>query len=290
MPLTRARDEGLAPLGGVRGWRGRLVIEAAWLAEAAQAARTGRLGVLTDFDGTISALAPRPDLAVLDPGCGAALAALRPLVPLVGVISGRELDELRALVGLPGLFYSGSHGLSTWYEGVEEVEPGAAALRDLVGPAEADLAAALRGRRVLFERKRFGLAVHYREDPDPDAARFAILEAIGRSAAAAAFVVREGARVVELVPPLGVSKGMALRGAVERFRLDGLVFFGDDRTDADAFTALHDLRAAGRIRGWAVAAVHPETAAEVLTEADAAVPSVTGVTAALTALVGRLTR
>lgn len=255
----------------------------------AAAARGGRLGVFTDFDGTISFFAPRPDLARIDPRCHDALAVLAPLLPVTGVVSGREVAALHALVGLPELFYGGSHGLTSWYRGEETVEPGAAGLEDLVLPAEADLAAALTGLHVRFERKRFGLAIHYRDDPDPAAARAAILTAITRSPAASAFVVHEGARVVELAPPLGASKGMMLRALRVHFGLTALVFFGDDITDADGFRTIRELRAKGEVQGWAVAALHPETAAEARALADAAVPAVTGVADALEQLARSLT-
>lgn len=260
-----------------------------WLDDVARAARRGRLGVLTDVDGTISYLAPRPDLARVDPRCRAALAALRPLAALVGVVSGRELDDVRALVGLDGLLYSGSHGLTWSYGGVDEIEEGAAVFAGLVETARAEMAPALLARRVLFEPKRFSLGVHYRDDPDPGSARAAIFGAINRSPAARAFAAREGARVVELVPPLHISKGTIIRRVVDRFRLGALLFFGDDVTDADAFTALRELRREGRITGTAVLAVHAETAAEARAAADAAVAAVTGVADTLERLVDRLT-
>lgn len=259
-----------------------------WLEEVVRVARSGRLGVLTDVDGTISPLAPRPDLARVSPRARAALAALVPQVALVGAVSGRELEDVRALVGLPGLFYGGAHGLRWCYGGVEEVEPEAAPFAALVPRAAAELAARLRGRPVRFERKRFGLAVHYRDDPDPDAARGAVLTAVERSPSARAFAVREGARVVELAPPLGVTKGTLVRRVVDRFGLDGLLYFGDDVTDADAFTALRELRAARRITGVAVAALHDETAPQAHAAADAAVPAVEGVARALEALSERM--
>ena len=73
----------------------------------------GRLGVLTDFDGTISPLAPRPEAAAVSTAARAALATLAQRLPVVAAISGRALFDLRAKLDLPDLLYIGSHGL-TW--------------------------------------------------------------------------------------------------------------------------------------------------------------------------------
>lgn len=253
-----------------------------WLRDlAAVAAAGGRLGILTDVDGTISSLAPRPDLARIDPRARSALAALVGVVPLVGVVSGRELDDLCQMVDVPGLFYSAGHGLA-WRFGADEGHVrDAEAFAALVGPAKAGLAAWLHGQPVRFERKRFGLAIHYRDAMDHARARAAVLAAVAAVPAARPFAVREGARVVELIPPLPVSKGSVLREVVERFALTALVYFGDDHTDADAFRALRELRGSGRISGTAVAVVHTETAAEALDSADVTVLGVEGVVTAL---------
>jgi trehalose 6-phosphate phosphatase len=159
-----------------------------------------------------------------------------------------------------------------------------------VEPAASDLARLLSGMPVRFERKRFGLAVHYRDAPDAAAARHEVLAAVSESSAARRFAVREGARVVELTPPLRVSKGTVIRRVVDQFALTDIVFFGDDVTDADAFLALRSLRDEGRIRGVAVAARHPETAAEALASADVEVPGVDGVVVVLETLVRLLAR
>ena len=71
-----------------------------------------RLGLFFDYDGTLTPFAARPELARLDPAPRGALARLA-AAPRVfaGVISGRALEDLKAMVGLPGLDYGGSWGL-----------------------------------------------------------------------------------------------------------------------------------------------------------------------------------
>jgi trehalose 6-phosphate phosphatase len=261
-----------------------------WVEATVAAARDGRLGVLTDVDGTVSPFAQRPDDARVDARALVALSALSSRVTVTGAVSGRDLDDLMRMVGLPDLYYSGGHGLSWRFGDLSGHTEGAEVFEGAVEPAASDLARLLAGMPVRFERKRFGLAVHYRDAPDAVAARHQVLAAVSESSAARRFSVREGARVVELTPPLRVSKGTVIRRVAEQFALTDLVFFGDDVTDADAFLALRALRDEGRIQGVAVAARHPETAAEALAAADVEVPGVAGVVTALETLVRLLSQ
>lgn len=66
--------------------------------------------VCVNFDGTLAAIASDPDEATLVAGAAEALERLAALCPVV-IMSGRDLADLRARVGLAGLWYAGSHGL-----------------------------------------------------------------------------------------------------------------------------------------------------------------------------------
>lgn len=235
-----------------------------------------RFGVLTDVDGTISPLALRPDAAYVSPLARDALAALNRHLPVVGAISGRELHNLRAMVGLPDLLYIGSHGLSWWYEGRQETPEELLPYIEWEREALAELASLQTIPGVRFEDKVFGLAIHYREAEDRDTAHQAILNALVHSAAARRFEVREAIRVVELHPNAGMNKGTALRRVVERFDLDGLLYLGDDLTDVDAMQALAALRAEHGIRAASIAVRHSQAPPLALQVADYAVEEVAG--------------
>src|SRR3990167_7982080 len=101
------------------------------LAELKNALPAAGPALLLDVDGTISAIAPTPQEATVDPGCKQALqslavgaqhpsAALRtsaaPL-PLVAAISGRPAAEVAAMVGVADMVYVGNHGLEQWHDG-----------------------------------------------------------------------------------------------------------------------------------------------------------------------------
>ena len=195
-----------------------------------------------DYDGTLTPIVGRPDLAVLDPEMRAVLADLA-ATSTVAVVSGRGLADVRKLVGVPGLIYAGSHGfeiegpagLSIQAEHGTEFLPALDAM-------EVTLRAGLRTiEGALVERKRFSVAVHYRlvaaeDQPRVETAVDAVL------AEHPEFRKGRGKKVYELQPDIEWDKGRAVRWVIDALRLDSgkvlPVYIGDDVTDEDAFRAL----------------------------------------------------
>jgi alpha,alpha-trehalase len=202
----------------------------------------GRRAVLfLDYDGTLTPIVPRPEDAVLAPEMREALAAAAERLP-VAVISGRDLPDVRRLVGLPELIYAGSHGFDI--EGPDirlELPEGVDALGDLERAAEA-LEARLSGiDGAWVERKRFAVTVHYRAVADADAPRVeAAVDAVQRNHSN----LRKtgGKKVFELRPDIDWDKGRAVDWLISELGLDRPdtvpLYVGDDVTDEDAFRAL----------------------------------------------------
>ena len=90
---------------------------------------------------------------------------------MVVVLSGRQVEEVRQLVGLPGVVYLGNHGLERWEKNKKCVEPRAfqytSAIRNILGQARQELK--LPG--LLFEDKGTTASIHYRSAQDLVAAR-----------------------------------------------------------------------------------------------------------------------
>jgi trehalose 6-phosphate phosphatase len=172
------------------------------------------------------------------------------------------------MLGVASVLVAGNHG-------TEWLEPGSDA-----SVAALDVAA-IRARLdevlvrlpelpgVPVEDKGLSASIHYRNAPDPDAARTAILEALG-DVAPAGLDLRHGRMSVELRPTGAGDKGTAVRAIVERFGLRGVVVMGDDVTDLDMFRAVTDLREAGTIRAAVigVGGGGGEVPAEVAATAD----------------------
>ncbi|WAC90629.1 trehalose-phosphatase [Mycobacterium sp. Aquia_213] len=199
-----------------------------------------RPAVFFDFDGTLSDIVDDPDSAQLVTGAANALQQLAARCP-VAILSGRDLADVAARVGLPGIWYAGSHGFElTAPDGTHHQNDAAAAAIPVLESAAAQLRerlGSIPGVRV--EHKRFGVAVHYR-----NAARDRVGEVLAAVRAAGqreALRVTTGREVIELRPDVDWDKGKTLQWVLDH--LDGSadltpIFLGDDITDEDAFDAV----------------------------------------------------
>jgi trehalose 6-phosphate phosphatase len=201
--------------------------------------------VFFDFDGTLSDIVKNPDAARLVAGAADALTALSAQCP-VAILSGRDLTDVRERIGLPGIWYAGSHGFElTGPDGAHHENAEAAASIPVLEQAAAELTDQLAHiPGVVVEHKRFGVAVHYR-----NAAR----DRVGEATAAVRSVgqrtalrVTTGREVIELRPDVDWDKGKTLRWVLDHIRDDEQpapllpIYLGDDITDEDAFDAIHD--------------------------------------------------
>src|SRR5215217_4745217 len=248
--------------------------------------------VVTDIDGTVSAIAPTPAEAMVDPGAKAALALLGERLAAVAVVSGRAPQDGAAMVGLPELTYVANHGLERIARGTPWTHPVAAATQPAITAALAEIESAARAAAdvpwLLIENKGVTGTVHYRLAPDQIAAA-ALLEPLARAAAnRRGLRLTPGRMIFEVRPALAVNKGTALRELAQDLGLRGIVFFGDDVTDVDAFRALRELREAGEAATLRVGVLGPDTSPAVLAEIDMSVDGVPACAATLIALAARL--
>ncbi len=206
-----------------------------------------RPALFFDFDGTLSDIVNDPNTATLAPGVGEALRELAARCP-VAVLSGRDLADVSRRVGLPGIWYAGSHGFElTAPDGTHHQNDAAAAAIPVLEQAAAELREQLGSiPGVVVEHKRFGVATHYR-----NAARDRVGEAAAAVRAAGrrhALRVTTGREVIELRPDIDWDKGKTLRWVIDHLQQTGSgpsknmtpMFLGDDITDEDAFDAVRD--------------------------------------------------
>ncbi|GFG97576.1 trehalose-phosphatase [Mycobacterium timonense] len=218
------------------------------LPDAVQALADGladrRPAVFFDFDGTLSDIVDDPDAARPVAGATEALGKLAARCP-VAVLSGRDLADVAERVGVPGIWYAGSHGFElTAPDGTHHQNDAAAAAIPVLEQAAAQLRDQL-GKipGVVVEHKRFGVAVHYRNaERDRVGEVLAAVRAAGRRDA---LRVTTGREVIELRPDLDWDKGKTLRWVIDHLPEAGSgsltpVYLGDDITDEDAFDAVRD--------------------------------------------------
>lgn len=201
-----------------------------------------RPAVFLDYDGTLTPIVARPELAVLSDAMRATLVRLAERCP-VAIVSGRDRADVARLVGLDGLVYAGSHGFDiAGPGGLRKEHERAAAFLPALDRAEERLRREVAGiDGALPERKKFAIAVHYRLVAEEEVAR------IERAVAAVAAAIPElrrsaGKKVFELRPRIDWDKGKAVLWLLAALGLDGTdvlpFYIGDDETDEDAFRAL----------------------------------------------------
>ncbi|NBC33048.1 MAG: trehalose-phosphatase [Alphaproteobacteria bacterium] len=201
-----------------------------------------RPAVFLDYDGTLTPIVSDPKDAVLSPAMRETLHRLARVCP-VAIVSGRDLAQLRELVGIDGIAYAGSHGFEVAAppDMGGDREWGADYLGDL-DRAEGALKAQLAGLRgVNVERKRFDVSVHYRNAPRWEVPT--VCDAVGGVVGGNERLrLGRGKEVLQVQPNVDWHKGRALAWLLARGGLDTPatlpLYIGDDLTDENAFRAL----------------------------------------------------
>ena len=207
---------------------------------------------------------------------------------MVCVISGRALDDLTARVDLPGATFVGNHGAEFLDARGLRVEPGAADYRETISGVLEYLSSRVDDPAIVWQGKPLAASVHFRLTHDPEDVARRLEAALPDAPDADRLESFWGKMVLELVAPLGLDKGHAVRKLVRERRLNAVLFIGDDTTDAAGMAAVRELRQAGGLRGAAIAVLHDDTPEAVLHAADYTLPGVTGVERLLAWLADRV--
>lgn len=210
-----------------------------------------RIFLFLDLDGTLMEIAATPGEASLSPemrGCLEELAKLPGT--LVGVVSGRKIEEVQRLASVEKIFYVGLHGLEIEtprgekisYPGSEEVIDALRSMRDEWARSSAVVPG------IFLEDKGLTLALHFRLAKREDASKvmrvfFQIVGAYQERGIP--LEILEGKEVLE-VKPGGIDKGTAVSCLLDKYGKGAVpVYLGDDVTDEAAFRSL-------RLRGITV--------------------------------------
>lgn len=198
--------------------------------------------VFLDYDGCLSPIVKDPDKAVMTEEMRDTLKRLANVCS-VAVVSGRDRANVEKLVQLDNLYFAGSHGFDISGPDNMHTEPGGASEAvPALDKAQKTLDEKLQGiEGVLVERKRYAIAVHYRNVPDDQVDK--VLQVTEE-------VIRQhpelkkgpGKKIMELKPNLDWHKGKAVRWLMDKLDLNKPdiipLYIGDDITDEDAFATL----------------------------------------------------
>ncbi len=206
--------------------------------------------LLTDYDGTLTPIVERPELANLAEDTRRLIRSLsRQRRFTIGVISGRALGDLKDRVGISGIIYAGNHGLEIEGPGISFVEPLAEEFRPILRVMHHVLSRALGTiKGVLVENKGLSLSVHYRlvDRSESREVEKVVQRVIGGSQASGMTRITSGKEVYEVRPAVEWNKGKAIKLLMKKYgkggRTSGLLpmYLGDDRTDEDGFKVIEN--------------------------------------------------
>lgn len=201
-----------------------------------------RIAVFLDYDGTLTPIVERPDLAVLSDSMRDTLAKLARQTTVV-VVSGRERGNVEALVGLQEIVYAGCHGFDiAGPEGTAIQHEEGKDYLPLIQEVAADLHRRLDSiEGVIIENKTYAIAVHFRL-VSPEAVA-EVEQTVDRTVARHPRLRKTGGKkVFELRPKIPWDKGKAVLWLLDALDLNQAevlpIYLGDDVTDFDAFRAL----------------------------------------------------
>ena len=200
--------------------------------------------IFLDYDGTLTPIVRDPKEATLPAKTKKTIKRLTAHYS-VAIISGRDLDDVKHMVGIGDLAYAGSHGFDI-------VGPGGKYRSQDMGKnflpalerAERELGQVVRNiPGAKLEHKRFAITVHFRQ---VESSKITILEQQFDDLLSRYPELRKstGKKVFELRPNIDWDKGKALLYLLEALYTDSSrilpLYIGDDITDEDAFRALRD--------------------------------------------------
>lgn len=200
-----------------------------------------QVALFLDVDGTLLDFAPHPHAVRVDPALPALLEALwRRLDGALAPVSGRPLEQVDRLLGLPRGGAAGLHG-AEWREPDGTLCVHAHDVAVVAGLLEQARAFALAMPGVLVESKPNALALHYRSAPDAEPAVRLVADELARRAGPR-FTLQHGDHVIEL-KPAGIDKGDAVARLMRAppFARRTPWMLGDDHTDEHAFDVAQSL-------------------------------------------------
>jgi trehalose 6-phosphate phosphatase len=221
---------------------------AAWPRVLEQTRKSKHILFLSDFDGTLTPIVEKPELAVMGEDTRRLLQILaydRHFT--VGIISGRALADLKSKVNISAIIYAGNHGFEIEGPGLNFINPVVDELKPFFRIVRQVLNLTLGSiKGVLVEDKGITLSVHYRQVDEDKAThvKYLVERTINSPVSRGLFKLTSGKKVYEVRPAVNWDKGKAIQLLMKRYgrgdRESGLlpIYLGDDMTDEDGFQVI----------------------------------------------------
>ncbi len=200
------------------------------------------LFLFLDYDGTLTPIVSRPQMALCSSEVKRQLEQLRDLPGIfLAIVSGRSLGDLREKIGVSHIIYVGNHGLEVEVPDGNHKKISSSAPTGELRKINQNVRNSLKEiPGIYFEEKGPILAVHYRNVSQryfkliPQVLEEELRQWRGR------WKMATGKMVLEIQPNVDFNKGKAVTEILKTFPFQGLlpIYLGDDQTDEDAFRAL----------------------------------------------------
>jgi trehalose-phosphatase len=219
-----------------------IMVNPAYLRSAKAALLSGkRLVFFLDYDGTLTPIVERPELAVMSQEMRRVVKYLSEKYT-TAIVSGRGRDVVENFVKIPGLFYAGSHGFDIKGPQMSLIQPAARETIGLILEIIEKLKKEIGDiEGVIIEDKKFSVGVHYRlasENSLPSIKKSLdnIISQYNQ------LRMMSGKKVFEILPAFPWNKGKAVCWIMEALKVtwkdSTIVYIGDDTTDEDAFAMI----------------------------------------------------
>ncbi|HDN85777.1 MAG: trehalose-phosphatase [Candidatus Omnitrophota bacterium] len=197
-----------------------------------------KLAFFFDYDGTLTPIVKRPELAVLSTQMRSLIEKIAKKYP-TAIVSGREREDVEKLVGVEDIYYVGSHGFDIKGRNLSHIHPQAKEVVPLISRIAEEFSTKLKDiKGVIVENKKFSVALHYRLVEE----RFLnkVKEVVDKVKAEYPNLrLMCGKKVFEFIPDIDWDKGKAIRWLLSildiSWREYAVIYIGDDTTDEDAF-------------------------------------------------------
>lgn len=212
---------------------------------ASRVLRSAHTFFLLDYDGTLTPIMPKPEMAKLRESTRKILEKLSKNPSFsVGIITGRRIDEIKSLVKLNNVIYAGNHGLELEGHDFSFTHVKAKASKRILSEIKTALQTFSKDFPGSFvEDKGVTLTYHYRLlDPKwVKTLRGEFVKRVSPWLNRKKIQIFEAKKALEVRPYIHWNKGSAVRWILLHEDPESLpIYIGDDKTDEDAFKAVND--------------------------------------------------
>jgi len=217
-------------------------LHSCWNAVAASIREAKHILLLIDYDGTLTPIVEKPELAHLSPEMKECLQRLanNPRLTL-GIISGRTIEDLQQRVGIKDIVYAANHGLEIEGPSLSFVHPAAKKAMPLLRSLSQDISKAIVGiKGARIDNKGLTLSLHYRlvDESQLDELNKIFTEIVKPSLASGQIRITPSKKAYDIRPAADWDKGKAVEFIAQKFTGEDkplMLFLGDDVTDYDGF-------------------------------------------------------